>query len=91
MRKKKDNAERATPTSTNTGASPAAPAKRRLSVVIDGDVVERARNAVYWSPELTLASLTQEALIAALNELERVRGEPFPAREAHLKAGRPMK
>jgi hypothetical protein len=70
------------------------PRKRRtlrLSVVINSDVVERAKNAVYWTPGLTLASLTEQALFDALRKLERRRGEPFEQREAELRAGRPLK
>ena len=66
--------------------------KQRLAVVITGEVVERAKNAVYFEPGLTLASLMEGALTVALNKLERKRGEPYPARQGlRLKPGRPIK
>ena len=66
--------------------------KKRLSVVITEEVAERARNAVYFEPGLTLASLIEEALTVALGKLERRRGEPYPARQGlRLKPGRPVK
>jgi hypothetical protein len=65
--------------------------KLRLSVVIDAAVVERAKNAVYWTPGLTLATITEQALVAALDKLEHRRGEPFPPREAGLRVGRPVR
>ena len=65
--------------------------KQRLAVVISADVVERARNAVYWTPGLTLASLTADALTVALDKLERKNGGEFEPRQMELKAGRPTK
>ena len=65
--------------------------KQRLSVVISADVVERARDAVYWSVDLTLASLTADALTVALDKLERKNGGEFEPRQMELKAGRPAK
>jgi hypothetical protein len=53
--------------------------------------MDRAKNAVYWTPGLTLADLAAEALSGALEKLEKKRGEPFPARTSELKGGRPMK
>lgn len=51
----------------------------------------RAENAVYRSPGLTLAALTEQALVAALDKLERRRSEPFPPREAGLRVGRSVR
>jgi hypothetical protein len=65
--------------------------KQRLAVVISGELVEKARDAVYWTPGLTLASITERALEAELKKLEKQRGEPIPPREANLRAGRPVK
>src|SRR5690606_31275565 len=45
-------------------------AKQRLTVQISEDVIERAKNAVYWTRGLTLAQLTENALEQALANLE---------------------
>lgn len=64
--------------------------KERLTVHLPVDLIERVKNAVYWTPGLTLARLAEEALAAAVERLERERGEPFPPRKSELKGGRPL-
>jgi len=68
-----------------------AAAKVRLTVHLPAAVVDRAKNAVYWSPGLTLAGLAETAFLKTLERLEKEHGGPFPARPAELKGGRPMK
>ena len=65
--------------------------KERLTVHLPADVADRAKNAVYWTPGLTLAGLAEAALLKAVERLEKERGGPFPPRAAELKGGRPMK
>ena len=79
--------------------------KQRLTVEISEEVVERAKNAVYWTRGLTLAQLTEEALDKAISALEKdsvtyddktgrlmkEKGDPFPTRKDELKSGRPVK
>jgi len=79
--------------------------KQRLTVQISEKVVERAKNAVYWSRGLTLAQLTEQALAKALDKLEKStaifddktgrplkeKNQPFPERAEELKTGRPIK
>jgi len=65
--------------------------KQKLTVYLIPSVVERVRNAVYWTPGETLASFTEEALSKALQVVEAERGGPFPSRKSELKAGRPPK
>lgn len=72
-------------------ASPSKVMKERLTVHLPVDLIDRIKNAVYWTPGLTLAGLAEEALTAAVEKLERQRGEPFPPRKAELKGGRPLK
>lgn len=67
------------------------PTPGRLTVQIDETVIERARNAVYWTPGLTLSAFVEKALVRALFGLEEQRGEAFPNRQKDLKAGRPVK
>ncbi len=79
--------------------------KQRLTVQISEDIVEMAKNAVYWTRGLTLAQLTEKALEKAIRALEKNsvifddetgkplknKGEPFPNRKEELKSGRPLK
>lgn len=64
--------------------------KERMTVQIRQEVIERVKDAVYWTPGLTVAQLTEEALEAALAKLEKQKGEPFKKRKAELKPGRPL-
>lgn len=61
----------------------------RLTVSLPGDLVDRLRNAVYWSPDLTLAWLIAQSLRTSLTEMESLRQGPFPKRTNALRAGRP--
>lgn len=69
----------------------AAPEKQRLTLLLDVELIERLRNAVYWTSGLTLAAFVAESLTASLDELETERGEPFPKRRGELPTGRPRK
>ena len=61
----------------------------RLTVSLPGDLVDRLRDAVYWSPSLTLAWLIAKSLRTSLTEMESLRQSPFPKRTRALRAGRP--
>lgn len=65
--------------------------KDRLTVHLPLEVIERAKNAVYWTPGLTLAGLAEGAFVEAVEKLEKKNGGPFKPRTAELKGGRPMK
>lgn len=64
--------------------------KQRITVQISADVIERIKNAVYWTPGLTLAALAEEMFAKGVDLLEMKRGEPFPHRKEELKTGRPI-
>jgi len=64
--------------------------KQRITVQISEDVIERLKNAVYWTPGLTLASLAEEAFSKAVDQLEEEKEAPFPKRKEELKTGRPI-
>lgn len=64
--------------------------KLRLTVQVHSEVLERVKNAVYWTPGLTLAALAEEALIKAVDALEKKCGKEFPTRAEELKGGRPL-
>ena len=61
----------------------------RLTVSLPSDLVDRLRDAVYWSPSLTLAWLIAQSLGTSLREMESLRQGPFPKRTKALRAGRP--
>lgn len=62
----------------------------RISAEISGDVADRIKNAVYWTPGMTMAGFIEESLAKAIEELEEEKGEKFPQRERNLVGGRPM-
>ena len=66
------------------------PKKQRITVQISEDVIERVKNAVYWTPGLTLASLAEEAFAKAVDQLEKKKASSFPQRKEELKTGRPI-
>jgi len=71
---------------------PASIAKQRMTVTLPVELLERLRNAVYWTPGLTLARLIEEAVTDTIAAMERrSHGEPFPKRIAQLKGGRPRR
>ena len=65
--------------------------KGPLSILLPSPLVEGVKDAVYWSPGLTLSELAEEAFTSAIEKRERARKEPFRPRHGKLKAGRPMK
>ncbi len=65
--------------------------KERMTFYVPVSVGERLRNAVYWSPGLTLTDIACDALAAAADKVEKRNGGPFPTRKSDLKGGRPMK
>ena len=64
--------------------------KSRLTINMSVDLIERVKNAVYWTPGITMSSLTEVALQKAVTKLEKEKGEPFPQRTEELKPGRPV-
>lgn len=70
---------------------PAGGRKERFTVHLPQELVERIRNAAYWTPGLTLARLVAEALSDHLDRLEQERGGSFEHRAGELHAGRPVK
>lgn len=61
----------------------------RLTVNLPSNLVEQMRDAVYWTPGLTLAWMIARAVRVSLNELESMNQGPFPRRAKPLRAGRP--
>ena len=65
-----------------------AAARERVTVALPADLMERARNAVYWTPGATLAGLVEEAVADALDQIEKRNGGPLKPRSSNLKPGR---
>ncbi len=64
------------------------PDKQKIAVQLPSDLVEKARDAVYWTPGMTLNRLAQLALSHTLECMESLRGVPFPPRGGNLPKGR---
>ncbi|MGE0197409.1 MAG: hypothetical protein AB7N99_08865 [Simkaniaceae bacterium] len=62
----------------------------RISAEISGDIAERIKNAVYWTPGMTMAGFIEESLAKAIEELEEEKGGKFLQRERRLVGGRPI-
>jgi hypothetical protein len=63
--------------------------KVRITVNLPQDLVEQLRDAVYWTPGLTLAWLIARAMRTSLADLHTTNQGPFPKRLKPLRAGRP--
>jgi hypothetical protein len=81
--------EAASPYSRQSETGRQQPRTVRLTVSLPSDLVDRLRDAVYWSPSLTLAWLIAQSLRTSLTEMESLRQSPFPKRTKALRAGRP--
>jgi hypothetical protein len=77
------------PSSRLHETGPPQPRMVRLTVNLPGDLVDRVRNAVYWSPSLKLSWLIAQSLRTSLAEMESSRQGPFPQRKNPLRAGQP--
>lgn len=65
--------------------------KQRITVQLSSHLLNRLKNAVYWTPGMTLASAIEAAIERQLCELEQVNNGEFEQRPEELKAGRPLK
>ncbi|MDF0644575.1 MAG: hypothetical protein P0111_11120 [Nitrospira sp.] len=63
--------------------------KQRVTITLSLELLERLRNAVYWTGHGTLARLITEALDDSVSQMEESNGGAFPQRLAPLKRGRP--
>ena len=62
--------------------------KLPLTVSLPTALVERLRNAVYWTGDRPLASLVAEAIDDIVSQMEEVNEGAFPQRVSPLKRGR---
>ena len=63
--------------------------KQRVTITLPLSLLERLRNAVYWTGHGPLARLIADALDDAVTHMEQDNGQAFPQRLAPLKRGRP--
>lgn len=75
--------------SSHANSSPKESRKQRVTITLPVELLERLRNAVYWTGHGPLARLIVDALDDAVTSMEQSNGQPFPQRLAPLKRGRP--
>ena len=63
--------------------------KQRVTITLPAELLERLRNAVYWTGHGTLARLIADALDDSVTQMEEANGQVFPQRLSPLKRGRP--
>lgn len=63
--------------------------RQRMTVSLPADLLERMRDAAYWTSDSTMAGLISSALEKFLTNLESQNGRPFSPRLQDLKPGRP--
>lgn len=65
--------------------------RERLTVQLPPALLDRLRNAVYWTPGTTVAGIVETCISQAIDDMEKARGDRFPPRREPLRAGRPPK
>lgn len=66
--------------------------KRKLTVQISENIIERVKNAVWWTPGLTLSEFSEKALVKFVDDLENENGGPFVVRKNEkMRSGRPLR
>jgi hypothetical protein len=65
--------------------------RQKLTVHLWTELVERVKNAAYWNPRLTIASIVEMGIYDAIERIEKEYGGPYPRRESEIRGGRPMK
>lgn len=63
--------------------------KERITIQLSKETIERVKNAVYWTPGMTLSAFVEQALIKTVDRLEK--DQTFPQRKHELKTERPLK
>lgn len=65
--------------------------KQQVSLRLPADLIERARDVVYWTPGLTMNELAEIAFSHTLICMEALRGGQFPPRGGRLKVGKQVR
>jgi hypothetical protein len=77
------------PVSVHQDSSASRSRKQRVTITLPLSLLERLRNAVYWTGHGPLARLIADALDDAVTHMETTNGQVFPQRLSPLKRGRP--
>ncbi|HET7711998.1 MAG TPA: hypothetical protein VFL80_08725 [Thermoanaerobaculia bacterium] len=65
--------------------------RERLTVKLHAEIINRLRNAVFYTPGLTINGFIEKCIVSIVGEMEKERGSQFPERTENLRAGRPAK
>lgn len=65
--------------------------RERLTVKLRAGIIERLRNAVFYTPGLTINGFIEQCINSIVDQMEEDRGSTFPERTENLRAGRPAK
>jgi hypothetical protein len=65
--------------------------RERVTFHLPASVIERVRNAIFWTPGLTLTEFARNAFLRELEEMEKEKGSPFPPRKREIRRGRPLR
>lgn len=71
-------------------AKPERVAKRRYTIHVSTELFDRARNAAYWLPGVTVSGLVEAGVLREVERLEKANGGPFERRAKELVGGRPI-
>jgi hypothetical protein len=83
----------ATPPNGVTATSPRAADShnQRITILLPATLIERLRNAIYWTEQCTMTRVIADAIHDAVAEMEHTNGGTFPPRLTPLKRGRPRR
>lgn len=65
--------------------------RRKLTVNLRPDLIERVKNAAYWNPKLTITSIAEMGIFHAIEQIEKENDGPYPLRDDELHGGRPIR
>lgn len=54
--------------------------KHRMTLYLTTDLIERLKNAVYWTPGLTISGTVEASVERVVTALEKKNGGPFEPR-----------
>lgn len=75
----------------NRATAPADSRNQRVTIFLQTTLIERLRNAIYWTEQCTMTRVIADAIHDAVAEMEHANGGTFPPRLTPLKRGRPRR
>ena len=78
-------------TPPNGVTAPADSRNQRVTIFLPTTLIERLRNAIYWTEQCPMARVIADAIHDAVAEMEHTNGGTFPPRLTPLKRGRPRR